>query len=325
MTDFGRRSASARLGNLVAKARGYERWLSLRRRVPAFFAEGPWRLDGRGWLAGVARTVRGAAEDDYGMAASAIAFSSFLALLPLLGAVALIYGILTPPERVVENIRALLFILPDDARRFVGDWLVETITRREGRGVGLAIAVAVALLSALRAGRSIIGGLNIASDVDHRRGFLRRRLVALAIVSSGAALLLGALLAISALAWIERALPAALAPILPSLRFGFWTVAGIGTVIALAFVYRFAPNRPAPGWRWIAPGAVAATLLWLVATSAFGAYLGSFGGTARTYGSIGAIIVLQLWLFVSGFVLLLGAKLNTELMRSAGVEIDTTG
>ncbi len=320
MSRFGASSVRASVLSLTAKVRVYERWLSLQRRVPAFFADGPWRLDRRGWLASVTRTLRGAADDDYGMAASAIAFSSFLALLPLLGAVALVYGMLTPPERVVENVRALIFILPEDARRFIGNWLVETITRREGRGIGLVVAVGIALLSASRAGRSIMSGLNLASDADHRRGFLRRRFVALIIVLCGAALMLGALLAISAFAWIERMLPTGLTAILPTLRFAFWTVAGLSAAIVLAIMYRSAPNRPPPQWRWVVPGALAATLIWLAATSAFGFYLGNFGQTTRTYGSIGAIVVLQLWLFASSFVLLLGAKLNTELMRSAGME-----
>lgn len=318
-------SAGKAFVSLATKLRVYERWLSFQHRVPRFFAEGPWRLDGRSWLAALTRTLRGAADDDYGMAASSISFSSFLALLPFLGAVALVYGMLTPAERVVENIRALIFIMPEDARRFIGSWLVETITRRDGRGLGLSIAVGIALLSALRAGRSIITALNIASDADHRRGFFHGRLVALLIVLCGAALILCALLALSVLAWIEQVLPAGLATLLPTLRFGFWTVAAISATVVLAIVYRFAPNRPPPRWRWIVPGAMAATILWLVATLAFGSYLGSFGNTTRTYGSIGAIVVLQLWLFVSGFVLLLGAKLNTELMRSAGLEPDAGG
>ena len=287
-----------------------------RRSVPTFLAQGPWRLTSRDWLAGAVRTVRGAREDDYGSAASAIAFASFLALLPLLGAVALTYGMVTPADRVVADIRALLFILPGEARGFMGDWLVRSITRSEGREAGLLISIAIALFSALRAGRTIIAALNTASGVETRRGFVRRRIVALLIVLGGAVLILGALFAIASLAWIERALPPGLAAILPSLRAIFWTSATGGAVAALALIYRYAPNRSPPAWRWILPGALVATLVWLLATLAFGWYLGSFGRTSSTYGTVGAIVVLQLWLFLSGYIMLLGAKLNAELMRS---------
>lgn len=310
---------------ITGRFRLYERWLTMRRVVPAIFAEGPWRLGRRAWLASLVRTARGAADDDYGMVASAIAFSSFLALLPLLGAIVLVYGMVTPTERVAENVRTLLFILPNESRAFIGKWLIAAITRQDGREVGLLVAVGVTLVAALRAGRSIIGGLNLVSGVQRPRGFLRRRLVALLIVLCGATLILGALFAISVLAWIERALPPELAAVLPALRLGFWSLAAVGAAGTLAFVYRYAPNRPPPRWRWMLPGALAATALWLAATLAFGAYLASFGSTRQTYGSVGAIIVLQLWLFLSGFVLLLGARLNTELMRSASVEHSAEG
>lgn len=304
---------------LADRLRRYESWRSIWRDVPGIFAEGPWRLSRQAWLASLIRTARGAADDDYGMVASAIAFSSFLALLPLLGAIVLVYGMVTPSERVAENIRTLLFILPNEARAFIGNWLIEAITRRDGREIGLLVATGVALVAALRAGRSIIGGLNVASGVQLPRSFVRRRMVALLIVLCGATLILGALFSISALAWIERALPPGLAAVLPALRLGFWSLAAVGAAGTLAFVYRYAPNRPPPRWRWMLPGALAATMLWLVATLAFGAYIGSFGTTRQTYGSVGAIIVLQLWLFLSGFVLMLGAKLNTELMHTANV------
>lgn len=307
---------------LTSRLRLYQRWLSMKRHnVPDGVAEGPWRLTRRAWLASLVRTARGAVDEDYGMVASAIAFSSFLALLPLLGAIVLVYGMVTPTDRVAENVRTLLIILPIEARAFIGNWLIEAITRRDGREIGLLVAMGVAVVAALRAGRSIIGGLNVASGVHQPRSFLRRRIVALLIVLCGAGLILGALFAISALAWIERVLPSGLAAILPALRAGFWTLAAVACGGTLTLVYRYAPHRPPPRRRWILPGAAAATMLWLAATVAFGAYLGNFGTTHQTYGSVGAIIVLQLWLFLSGFVLLLGAKLNTELMRSANIEL----
>lgn len=311
---------TAWLVELAATVRVYERWLLMRRSVPTFFAQGPWRLTGRDWLAALVRTIRGARDNDYGTAASAIAFASFLALLPLLGAVALTYGMVTPAGRVVTDIRALLFLLPGDARKFMGDWLVRSITRSEGREAGLMISIIIALFSALRAGRTIIAALNKASGVETMRGFVHRRIVALLIVFGSSLLILAALFAIASLGWIERAVPPELVSVLATLRAAFWTLATGGAVAALALIYRYAPNRSPPSWRWILPGAIVATLVWLFATFAFGWYLGSFGRTSRTYGTVGAIVVLQLWLFLSGYIVLLGAKLNAELIRSAGLK-----
>lgn len=278
---------------------------------------GPWRLDRGAWLACGVRTVRAAASRDYGMIASAIAFASFLSLLPLLGAVALCYGMITPPEGVIRHIRSLAAILPGESSGFVGDWLIESITRSEGRSFGLLVSVSLALFGALRAGRSIIAGLNIASDIGTGRGFFGQRAVAFIIVLSGAGLLLGALFALSALALLENALDQRLVSSLPVLKAAFWIAATLGASALLALVYRFAPHRPPPAWRWVAPGALVATALWLLATLAFGFYLRSVGHFESTYGSLGAIVALQIWLFLCGYILLLGARLNFEVLRHA--------
>lgn len=301
----------------TARLRLYSRWAPLRDRSSRRGARWPWEVTGRDWLGSMARTVRAARRDDYGTAASAIAFSGFLALLPILGAIALTYGMITPAEEVIAHIRTLISILPDDSRGFIGKWLVRSITRSEGRETGLFLALALTLFSALRAGRTIIASLNTAYGVRTRRGYLRRRAIALLIVFGGAVLILGALFAIASFAWVERVLPPQLAGLLRMLRVLFWACATGGTVLGLALVYRYAPNRKPPPWRWVFPGAVAATALWLIATLCFGWYVTNFGRTGQTYGSVGSIVILQLWLLLSGYVLLLGARLNFELMRSA--------
>lgn len=279
----------------------------------------PGQLNGREWQAVIVRTVRAAPADHYGMVASSIAFFSFLALLPSLAAIALAYGIVTEPAVVVKNIRSLIQIVPGDARNVVGRWLVETITRPDGRDVGLAVSVGLALYSATRAARSIVLGLNIATGTAVRRPLLARLLVSFLIVIAGASLILGSLFALSALAFLERLFPYDAAGTIPVLRIAFWSLATVGAGLALSLVYRHAPAREPPQWRWVLPGALATTLMWLLATTAFGFYLGSFGSYDRTHGSLGAAIVLQIWLFLSAFILIIGAKLNAEIMRCAGM------
>ena len=261
------------------------------------------------------RTARGASDGRYGMVASSIAFFSFLALLPFLAAVALAYGVLTEPARVVDDIRSLIQIVPAEARQVLGSWLIEGITRREGRTAGLAISAALSLLSAMRAGQSIIAGLNIACGAEHGRGFVGKRAAALVMVLCGSSLILTSLFALSALAFVEELVPDDYSTVVAVLRTIFWSVATVGATLALLVIYRHAPARKPPSWRRVLPGAVCATLLWLAATTAFGYYIGSFGRFGRAYGSLGAVIVLQIWLFLSAYIFLLGAKLNTEIDR----------
>lgn len=264
------------------------------------------------------RAVRAAQANRFGMIASSIAFFSFLALLPLLGAITFAYGMFTEPQQVVQDVRSLVQVLPGNARQLVGSWLVETITDPDGRGLGLLLSTMLAFYSAMRAGQSVIAGLNVAGGVEGRRGFFGQRAASLLMVLSGSALILTALFALSALAFLERLVPQGYSTLVPLLRTIFWSVATIGAGVALLLIYRYAPAREPPSFRRVAPGAVCATLAWLAATVAFGFYLGSFGPYQRTYGSLGAVIVLQIWLFLSAYTLLLGAALNAELGRSGG-------
>ena len=84
---------------------------------------------------------------------------------------------------------------------------------------------------------------------------------------------------------------------------------------AAAVLFRFGPDHPTPSWRWLSPGAVVATLLWLAGTTAFALYVSNFGDYGATYGSLSAVVVLLTWLWLSAYVFLLGAELNAELER----------
>lgn len=262
---------------------------------------------GAGW-----RTVRGAAREDFGMVASSIAFSSFLSMLPTMALVALAYGTFTDPRDVVADLIALTRILPAEARGLVGSSLGEALLERRGRGTGFVLSVALTLFSASRAGRSLLYGLNVACRVERRPGFVARRTVAVLIVLAAAALVTAVLVAVSAFTFVARFVPEI--PFASELaRASFWTAAAGVTAAMLAAIYRFGPARAAPPWREVAPGAVAATALWLGATALFGAYLARFGDLGRVYGSLGAVVVLQLWLLGSALAFLLGARLNVEL------------
>lgn len=247
------------------------------------------------------------------MVASSIAFSSFLAMLPLLALVSLAYGSFTDPNQVIADLRALTRILPTEAQNLISDWLGEALLEPKGRGAGFALSIAVMLFSASRAGRSLLYGLNIANKVERRAGAVARRAVAVAIVLAAAILVTAVLIAVSAFAFIAR--------FLPNLPFAselaqvvFWSGTAGCTWAMLAGIYRFGPARDAPPWSDVAPGAAMATALWLGATALFSLYLTQFGELGRIYGSLAAVIVLQLWLLGSALAFLLGARFNVEFV-----------
>ena len=92
-----------------------------------------------------------------------------------------------------------------------------------------------------------------------------------------------------------------------------WVVLLVGMLVALAMLYRYGPDRDRPAWSWVSPGAIVATVLWLVGSALFAFYTANFGKYNETYGSLGAVVVMMLWLYISALAVLFGAELNAEL------------
>jgi membrane protein len=266
-------------------------------------------------------TVRSAVRDDFGIAASSIAFAAFLALIPLIGLVAGAYGMFVPPAVVADNLGKLVAILPRDAQRLVAANLDTTLLSDRGGIPTLILSVGITLFSARRAGRSLLHGINLAYRIERERRGLRRQLVSTCLVLCCAALVLTALISLSILAFLQSYVPDGL----PGARlasaiilFGSLTLGAGGGLIV---IYRYAPASEAIPWRCALPGTIAGVILWLTATMAFRTYVARFARFDDTYGSLSAVVVLMLWLMVSAWSLLLGARLNAEAMRHTGDRI----
>jgi membrane protein len=160
----------------------------------------------------------------------------------------------------------------------------------------------------------MIGAINAAYDEKESRKFFRLRGLAL-LLTIGAILFL--LLAVG--------LIAVLPPLLENLGLGDtgrtvasvfrWPVLALGFALALAVLYRVAPDRDDAEWRWISPGAIVATILWLVGSFLFSIYTANFASYNETYGSLGAVVVLMLWLLLTAYAIIGGAELNAEIER----------
>lgn len=278
----------------------------------------PWRLGWREWGRAIARSVDGAGVDDFGIIASSIAFAAFLSILPLLSVVALAYGFVVPREVVASNIGTLVNVMPQSAQHLVSSWLTNSLERRHTGGFALLLSAALILFSARRAGRSLLHGISVASGIEQDRGTPARQLTSLAVVLVLAALLLTALVSITVLALLENLVPTNMPASTQIFNMLLWGSLTLGPVAALILIYRYAAATEPIAWRWVLPGTGAAVLLWLGATRAFRFYVANVASYGSTYGSLSAVIILQLWLMLSVFILLLGARLNAEAMRAAG-------
>jgi membrane protein len=186
----------------------------------------------------------------------------------------------------------------------------------------LAVLVGV-VLAVWSASAGMVGmqmGLDVAYDVRDDRTFLKKRLVAFELLL--AMLVLGG--AATALIVFGEPLGDSLRDNLPfgSAFLVLWTVLRwAGGLVALtglfAVIYYLSPNRDTPRWVWVSPGGILAAAIWLTASLGFSIYVNSFGKYAQTYGSLAGVVVLLLWLYLTGLSIVLGGELNAELERQS--------
>jgi membrane protein len=279
-------------------------------------APSPFAVPKEGWRQVLKRTWKEAGDDNIGIVAAGVAFYGFLALVPLLGAVVLSYGLVAEPTTVLRNVQKLTTVMPEEAAKLIGDQLMNVVKTSAGKkGFGVLVALAVALFGARNGAGAIIKALNIAYEEKETRGFIRLNIIALAITAATVLVAVIAIIAIAAMGHLETLVPQAPQPLLLAGKIASYLLLLIIGSAGVATLYRYAPNRQEAKWVWLTPGSLGASVLWIILTAAFGIYVANFGNYNATYGSLGAVVVLLTWLYLSSYVLLMGAELNSELER----------
>ncbi|WP_240325557.1 YihY/virulence factor BrkB family protein [Sphingomonas mesophila] len=274
----------------------------------------PADIPAKGWKEVAKRTWQQSSEDNIGLVAAGVAFYGFLALVPLLGATVLTYGLIADPATVVAHAQSLTSVMPADAAKLIGEQLLNVVATSGGKkGLGLVVALAIALFGARNAAGSVITALNIAYEEEERRGFLKVNLLALAITAGAVVLAIAAMIAVAALGHLEKLLPGLPGFVLTLGKFASYALLLAGAAAGAATLYRYGPDRKKAKWVWITPGSVFAALGWIGLTLGFGFYAANFGNYGKTYGSLATVVVLLTWMYLSAYVLLFGAELNSEL------------
>ncbi len=275
-------------------------------------ADGPGDVPAKGWK-DVAKRVKGELKDDQVPLLSAgVAFYLLLALFPALAALVSMYGLFADPAQVSQQVSDLTGTLPQDAQGLITDQLEKITEKEQGIGITLAVSIAAALWAASSGVKHLIGAINAAYDEKESRKFLKLRGLALALTVGGVLFAGVALGVIAVLPNLADQLPfGSVGQVL--VQVASYVGLAVGFALALAVLYRYAPDRDAPKWRWVSWGAAIATAVWILGSIAFSVYVSNFGSYGETYGSIGAVIVLMLWLAVTAFAIILGAELNSEL------------
>ncbi len=267
------------------------------------------RTNARGFLDLLRRIKTEMSEDNLSLVAAGVAFYGMLAIFPAIIAMVTVYALVATPEQIEHQIRPLLKTLPPGA----ADLLLAPLTSAANHGGGLTIGLIVSLLGTLWAAAggvsALMTGLNVIYDVHEGRNFvkLKARALSLTLVGMVAAIVALALVAAFPVALRHLGLDPAAALGAEVLR---WAVLVVLIALALGAVYRFGPDRHDVRWRPVSAGTVAALVVWVLASIGFSFYVSNFNSYNKAYGSLAAVIVLLLWLYLSAFAVLLGAEID---------------
>jgi len=278
--------------------------------------ESLWKLGGLTPIQLSKRVAHEFVKDDISGRSAELAYYFFLAIFPALLMIVTLLGFFLGPGSSVQSAMLAQFgrLLPGSASDLIGKTLKEI--QSNAGGLKIAIGLLGFLWSASAGVMAMSDVLNICYEVKETRSFVRRRLtmigltiaLAVLVLSAVAIVLYGGFIASYVGGHVGLAGPAVLA-----WKILQWPVAFLFMSIAFGCVYYFAPNLKERGWTWVTPGSLIGFLIWIGVSVALRIYLHYFNSYSATYGSLGAVIILMLWFYLTGMAILLGGEVNSEI------------
>jgi membrane protein len=283
----------------------------------------PRQIPPRGWLGLLRRSWTAQGEHNTALLAAGVTYYSFLSIFPALIAIVAVYGLVASPAEVTRQVNSVAEQLPAEARKLISDQLQNVASAQAGAlSVSLAVAVLTALWSASAAINGLMGALNVVYAEREDRGIVVKR-------GTSVLLTLGAVVFVVLAAFLLTVLPP-LVGLLDLGPVGEWLLLGarwIGLLAAfmlgLGVLYHFGPDRADARFRWLGPGAVMSTALWILVSVGFSVYVANFGSYDKTYGTLAGVVVLLLWLFFTAYAVLLGAEVNAQAELSTAADTTT--
>ncbi|MGB9367427.1 MAG: YihY/virulence factor BrkB family protein [Xanthobacteraceae bacterium] len=287
-------------------------------------ADTPTQIPARGWKDILWRSYEEISADRLFMIAAGVVFYAMLAVVPAITALVSLYGLFAKASTINEHLSFIGSVMPGTAYELIGDQITRIAGNNDGKlTVAFVIALGLALWSANAGMKAIFDALNIVYDEDEKRGFIKLNAISLTFTLGAVIALLIAIGAVVALPLVLAYLGLAedrQAWLLALLR---WPALLILVMFGLALLYRFGPSRKDAKWRWLTPGSMVASFAWLAISALFSLYLSRFTDYNATYGSLGAVIGLMMWIWLSVSVVLIGAELNAEVEHQTARDTTT--
>jgi membrane protein len=277
---------------------------------PAAESRSRWRR----WLDFLLRCFRTFGDADTSLRCAGTAFFAFLSLFPAIATVVLVFGLFADRADLAATIDAFRYVLPMQVLDVLREQMTMLIAQPPGTiGIGLVVSVALALWSGSRGVNALVYAMSRVRHEPERRSFIKAALVSIGLSVAGAVFLVVALAIIAGLPalfpWPSRE-----EWLLLVVR---WPALMVLAMLALMALYRWGPDRHPRRFRYIWPGAVFASLVWIFAGALFSIYVENFSNYQASFGSVTAAIVMLLWLYNSAQIFVLGAVVNSELEYGA--------
>jgi Predicted membrane protein len=284
-----------------------------------------WKLGGLSWRDLAKRVWSEVQKDNVFGRAAELSYYFLLALFPFLIFLTSVIGLILGSGTGTRHtfFQYLARIMPPSAFQLIDNTMYE-VSESSGGGK-LSFGILAALWAASNGLGAITESLNTAYDLKESRPWWKQRLTAIGLTMALSILIIGALILVVAGGRIAEWLAAhyGLGPVFPiGWKIIQWPVVLACMTFAFALIYYLAPDFREQAWQWLTPGAVIGVALWLLVSLAFRIYLHYFNSYSATYGSLGAVIILMLWLYLTGAAVLIGGEVNSEIENAAAKQGD---
>lgn len=276
----------------------------------------PLKIQLRDWLRVLYRVHLKIHRESMPVVSGGIAYFLLLSMFPAIGSIISIYGLFADPVTITQHMNGLVGLMPPDVIQLFHEQ-AQSIALKSTSSLGwsAAIGLVFSVYTTLLGMKAIIKGINIAYDRKETRNILQFNIMALFLTAVFLLFFCMAISVIIVLPALLQFLHIDLEGIVPYLK---WPLIMFLLMFTLSTIYRYAPCRRSPKWIWFSPGSIFATLIWIGGTALFSFYVDSFGTYNKMYGTLGAAVIMMVWFWLTGFIILLGALLNAETEIQTG-------
>lgn len=281
-------------------------------------AKSAFEISLKNWWNILKRIFTSLQKDNIPLIAAGVAFYCLLAIFPLLGSTIALYGLMVSPSELQNHMALLVNVVPNESRYIIEEQLTN-LTEKSNSALGWSFlfTLTLSLWSSSKGANALIKACNITYSEVEGRGFLKG---ILARITCTIFMILTVIVALACITILPETINWMTSNAISTEQAMWvtWPVMLALFNIALSALYRYAPHRREAQWRWVTPGSMFATILWVVASYGFSVYLNEFGNYNKTYGSVGGIIILLMWLYLTAYIILIGAEVNSS------IELQTT-